>query len=167
MYSWEPTTNLHAEKVLCHRAEEAKNFWCCTTDCLFWNVIGGEIFLSRKLMKPEVSAGCHQTLSRRWGLGTRLFWQLRRNCRRLVSWRKTAAVKTNVHTIYALYFFALKTFSGRFISHFCSNFGVLTINLWSQSTCNLELSKSCKQFLAHCTKIISALIYSWMINELL
>ena len=24
------------------------------------------------LMKPEVSAGCHQTLSRRWGLGTRL-----------------------------------------------------------------------------------------------
>ena len=24
-------------------------------------------------MKPEVSAGCHQTLSRRWGLGTRLY----------------------------------------------------------------------------------------------
>ena len=23
-------------------------------------------------MKPEVSAGCHQTLSHRWGLGTRL-----------------------------------------------------------------------------------------------
>ena len=75
MHSWEPITNLRAKKVLCHRAEEAKDFRCCTTDCLFCNVIGGEIFLSRKwsmLMKPEVSAGCHQTLSRRWGLGTRL-----------------------------------------------------------------------------------------------
>ena len=92
MHSWEPITNLCAKKVLCHqkccviksavsskvlchRAEEAKNFQCWTTDCLFCNVIGGENFLSRKqpmLMKPEVSAGCHQTLSRRWSLGMRL-----------------------------------------------------------------------------------------------
>ena len=72
MHNWEPITNLRAKKVLCHRVEEAKNFRCCTTDCLFCNVIGGEKFLSGTLMKPEVSAGCHQTLSRRWGLGTRL-----------------------------------------------------------------------------------------------
>ena len=39
-------------------------------------MIGGEKFLSAKLMKPEVSARCHQTLSRRWGLGTRLRWGL-------------------------------------------------------------------------------------------
>ena len=32
MHSWELITNLHAKKVLCHRAEEAKNFRCCTTD---------------------------------------------------------------------------------------------------------------------------------------
>ena len=61
--------------MLCHHAEVAKNFRYCTTDCLFYNVIGGEKCLSGKqstLMKPEESAGCHQTLSRRWGLETRL-----------------------------------------------------------------------------------------------
>jgi len=49
MDSWEPITNLRVKrKVLCHRAEVAKNFRCCTTDCLFCNAIGGEKFLSRK-----------------------------------------------------------------------------------------------------------------------
>ena len=41
-------TNLHTIKVLCHRAEVAKNFQCCTTDCVFCSVIGGEKFFSRK-----------------------------------------------------------------------------------------------------------------------
>ena len=40
--------NLCAKKVLCHRTEVAKNFWCCTTDCAFCNVIGGGKILSRK-----------------------------------------------------------------------------------------------------------------------
>ena len=35
------------QKVLCHRAEEAKDFRCCTTDCLFCNVIGGDISLQK------------------------------------------------------------------------------------------------------------------------
>ena len=60
MHSGKLIANLRAKKVLCHCAEEAKNFQCCTTDCLFCNVIGGEISM---LMKPEISAGCHQTLS--------------------------------------------------------------------------------------------------------
>ena len=42
-------TNLHTVKVLCHRAEVAKNFQCSTTDCVFCSVIGGEKFFSRKL----------------------------------------------------------------------------------------------------------------------
>ena len=48
------------------RPEVAKNFQCCTTDCVFCNVIGGGKFLSRKystLMKPKGSAERHQTLS--------------------------------------------------------------------------------------------------------
>ena len=69
-------TNLCAKKVLCHRAEVANDFQCCTTDCVFCNVIGGGKFLSRKsstLMKPDGLVEHHQTLSSHgWGLGTRL-----------------------------------------------------------------------------------------------
>ena len=32
--------HLQAEKVLCHHAEVVKEFQCCTTDCIFCNVIG-------------------------------------------------------------------------------------------------------------------------------
>ena len=41
MHSCELLTNLRAKKVLCHRAKEAKDFRCCTTDFCFLNVIGG------------------------------------------------------------------------------------------------------------------------------
>ena len=37
----EVVTNLHPKKVLCHCAEVAKDFRCCTADCIFCNVIGG------------------------------------------------------------------------------------------------------------------------------
>ena len=58
MHSGKPITNLRAKKVLCHCAEEAKNFQCCTTDCLFCNVIGGEklnvdYFLERKFLSRK------------------------------------------------------------------------------------------------------------------
>ena len=43
--------------MLCHRAEAAKDFRCCTVDCVFCNVIGGENPESNKLIV---------------GLGTRL-----------------------------------------------------------------------------------------------
>ena len=39
MHSWELITNLHAKKVLCQRVKVAKNFRCCTTDCVFCIVI--------------------------------------------------------------------------------------------------------------------------------
>ena len=57
--------------MLCTHSKVAKNFRCYTTDCVFCNVIGREKSLSGKLMKPEVSARCHQTLFCRWGLGMR------------------------------------------------------------------------------------------------
>ena len=59
------------KKVLCHHAEVAKNFRCSTRLCFLQCDWRREISL-RKIMKPEESARCHQTLSRRWGLGTRL-----------------------------------------------------------------------------------------------
>ena len=62
--------------MLCHRTKVAKDFWCCSTDSAFSNVIGREKFLPRKLsmlMKAEGLAECHQTLSScGWGLGTKL-----------------------------------------------------------------------------------------------
>ena len=72
MHSCELITNLRPKKVLCHRVEVVKNFRCCTTDCVFCNVIGGCKIVRQKqstLMKPEGSAGCHQTLSSRVGSG--------------------------------------------------------------------------------------------------
>ena len=66
MHSCEPIANLRAKKVLCHHVEVVKNFQCCTTDCIFCNVIGTCKIVCRKqsmLMKPEGLAGCHQTLS--------------------------------------------------------------------------------------------------------
>ena len=44
-----------------------------TVDCVFCNVIGGEKFLAEKqsiLMKPEESAGCHQTVFPRERVGS-------------------------------------------------------------------------------------------------
>ena len=46
--------------TVCHRVEEAKNFRCCTTDCLCCNVIGGEIFLLQKVINVNEARGISQ-----------------------------------------------------------------------------------------------------------
>ena len=48
------------KKVLCHRAEVAKNFLCSTTDCLIGKVIGGEKISLQKVIKINEAQGISQ-----------------------------------------------------------------------------------------------------------
>ena len=58
--------------MLCHRVKVVKNFRCCTTDCVFCDVIGGCKILPRKqstlMDRPDVT----RPSPLGWGLGTRL-----------------------------------------------------------------------------------------------
>ena len=65
MHSCELITNLRAKKVLCHCVEVVKNFWCrnhrlCSLQC-DWRMQNSSL-KAINLMKPEESAGGHQTL---------------------------------------------------------------------------------------------------------
>ena len=61
--------------MLCHCAEVAKNFQCCTTSCVFCNVIGEREISLQEVINVNEARGIagtserHQTLSPQVGSG--------------------------------------------------------------------------------------------------